>query len=121
LTTDFKLKICDFNSSKKISHIRSKAARKKDGIPNADKPNVGTLLYTSPEVISNEVQSYPVDIWSLGIIIYELMVGITPFYDAKAPNMKEKILHKNPALVEGNYSSTLKNIVMKMIQKKSCR
>jgi NIMA (never in mitosis gene a)-related kinase len=38
--------------------------------------NLGTVGYTAPEVIINKTgYSFPADIWSLGIVIYELLVG----------------------------------------------
>ena len=39
----------------------------------------GTLTYLSPERIEGEKYSHAGDIWSLGIIIIEMMTGIFPF------------------------------------------
>ncbi|CDW90232.1 protein serine threonine kinase [Stylonychia lemnae] len=40
---------------------------------------VGTEDYVSPEIINNEEPSFASDLWSLGIIIYQLFTGKTPF------------------------------------------
>jgi 3-phosphoinositide dependent protein kinase-1 len=40
---------------------------------------VGTSEYVSPEVLKSLGSSQPADIWSLGCIIYQLLVGKTPF------------------------------------------
>ena len=40
----------------------------------------GTPEYLAPEILQKNVNySYPVDWWTLGILSYELIVGITPF------------------------------------------
>merc|ERR1719437_192224 len=40
----------------------------------------GTPLYIAPEVILQRGHNKNADIWSLGVLIYELVVGKTPFY-----------------------------------------
>ena len=42
----------------------------------------------APEVLNRTGHSFPVDWWSLGVLIYEMIVGFTPFYTG-APNMKK--------------------------------
>lgn len=41
----------------------------------------GTYEYMSPEVAAKENYNENVDVWSLGILLYELLHGYTPFYD----------------------------------------
>ena len=35
----------------------------------------------SPELVQNKEYEKSVDWWALGIILYELLIGISPFYD----------------------------------------
>ncbi|KAL5960517.1 Myosin light chain kinase family member 4 [Taenia solium] len=39
----------------------------------------GTYIYSAPETINYDYQSFATDIWSVGVIAYELLSGITPF------------------------------------------
>ena len=42
----------------------------------------GTLEYMAPEVISRDKDhDYKIDIWSLGILLYEMLFGYSPFYE----------------------------------------
>ena len=42
---------------------------------------VGTKEYVSPEVLKGRSCSPAADMWSLGVIIYQLYTGTTPFFD----------------------------------------
>ncbi len=41
---------------------------------------MGTPLYLAPEIINETGYSFKADVWSLGIIIYEIMNFEAPFY-----------------------------------------
>ena len=53
---------------------------------------VGTPDYTAPEIILCQTHSFTVDYWSLGIIIYEMLTGITPFKGDNEQETYNKIL-----------------------------
>ncbi|XP_031477672.1 mitogen-activated protein kinase kinase 3 isoform X2 [Nymphaea colorata] len=46
---------------------------------------VGTVTYMSPERIRNESYSYPADIWSLGLAIFECGTGEFPYTATEGP------------------------------------
>ena len=41
---------------------------------------VGTPDYVAPEIITQNGHNKAVDIWCFGIILYEMMYGIAPFF-----------------------------------------
>eukprot|EP00485_Elphidium_margaritaceum_P010042 CAMPEP_0202692776 /NCGR_PEP_ID=MMETSP1385-20130828/7080_1 /ASSEMBLY_ACC=CAM_ASM_000861 /TAXON_ID=933848 /ORGANISM="Elphidium margaritaceum" /LENGTH=545 /DNA_ID=CAMNT_0049348371 /DNA_START=84 /DNA_END=1721 /DNA_ORIENTATION=+ len=51
----------------------------------------GTPEYLAPEIVSNIGHSKAVDWWSLGILAYELSIGIPPFYSQNVNEMYRKI------------------------------
>lgn len=54
----------------------------------------GTPDYLSPEIVSNAGHGFGTDWWCLGILIYEMLTGTTPFFDERGPLMMyDKILH----------------------------
>jgi serum/glucocorticoid-regulated kinase 2 len=53
----------------------------------------GTPEYLAPEVLLNAGYTKSVDWWTLGILLYEMIVGIPPFYDTNINDMYQKILH----------------------------
>lgn len=52
----------------------------------------GTPEYLAPEIILNKGHSKPVDWWTLGILIYEMLVGIDPFNDEDPMMIYQKII-----------------------------
>ncbi|PRT54700.1 Serine/threonine-protein kinase YPK1 [Wickerhamiella sorbophila] len=53
----------------------------------------GTPEYLAPEVLMGQGYTKVVDWWTLGVLFYEMLTGLPPFYDQNTPNMYQKILH----------------------------
>ncbi|CAN4098440.1 unnamed protein product [Withania somnifera] len=53
----------------------------------------GTPMYLSPEVVADNVQESPADIWALGCIVLEMLTGKPPF-DRKDDMNAEDVLRK---------------------------
>ena len=51
----------------------------------------GTLEYVAPEIIKGEFYDDCVDIWSVGVVVYEMLTGKTPFDKINQQNIFDKI------------------------------
>jgi serum/glucocorticoid-regulated kinase 3 len=54
----------------------------------------GTPEYLAPEVLKKQGYGRPVDWWCLGAVVYEMLVGLPPFYSRDCNEMYYKILHE---------------------------
>lgn len=54
----------------------------------------GTLEYMAPEIITNKKYTKSIDIWSLGILLYELYHNYSPFRSKKQEQVFKNILRK---------------------------
>ncbi|KAL2082189.1 hypothetical protein ACEWY4_022007 [Coilia grayii] len=52
----------------------------------------GTPEYMAPEIIQNQGHDYAADFWSLGVLVYELLVGSPPFSSSEPQKIYSKIL-----------------------------
>eukprot|EP01117_Protostelium_nocturnum_P020434 TRINITY_DN918_c0_g2_i1.p1 TRINITY_DN918_c0_g2~~TRINITY_DN918_c0_g2_i1.p1 ORF type:complete len:455 (-),score=106.78 TRINITY_DN918_c0_g2_i1:124-1488(-) len=53
----------------------------------------GTPEYLAPEVLTGKGYSKPVDWWSFGSLLYEMLTGLPPFYSQDVQEMYRKIIH----------------------------
>ena len=75
---------------------------------------VGTLYYIAPEVLSGKSYDKHADIWSLGVILYELVVGKTPFEDEDSKKTAENIQAGNYE-IPSSISPLLKDLISRIL------
>ena len=56
----------------------------------------GTAEYMSPEMIDKAGHDNSTDWWSLGVLLYEMIIGCPPFYHKDRNKMFEMIKNKPP-------------------------
>lgn len=59
---------------------------------------VGSKIYMAPEILQGQTHSFPVDMWSMGIMLYIILSGAYPF---SFRNIENDII-KTPVLFLGN-------------------
>lgn len=75
----------------------------------------GTPNYIAPEVLGKKGHSFEVDVWSLGCILYTLLVGKPPFETSCLKDTYMKI-KKNEYHVPSRVSLPAKNLIMKLLK-----
>ena len=81
----------------------------------------GTPEYIAPEVLLNKGHGKPVDWWTLGILIYEMIVGQPPFCDEEPMGIYQKILAGKiyfPKYFDKNAKALVKKLVTADLSKR---
>ena len=76
----------------------------------------GTLFYIAPEIINNVPYNTKVDIWSLGVLLYELITSELPFQANNLPLLCLKILKGTYSPLPYYVSKGLKDLVKNLLQ-----
>jgi serine/threonine-protein kinase ULK/ATG1 len=56
---------------------------------NMTKTMLGSPIYMAPEILRGEIYSTKADIWSLGVVLYEMLYGFCPFESTTIPKLIE--------------------------------
>ncbi|HEX6622614.1 MAG TPA: alpha/beta fold hydrolase, partial [Pyrinomonadaceae bacterium] len=85
VTTQGRVKILDFGVAK-VADVNTTRA----GLV------LGTVAYMSPEQASGETVDRRTDVWSLGVVLYEMVAGVAPFRGERASAVFAQILNREP-------------------------
>ncbi len=111
LTIDGQPKVADFGLARDVESIRLTCT----GMV------AGTLLYMAPEQFSaSKAQTPAVDVWALGVILYEMLTGAPPFEGVDQHQIINNLLRHEAVsfrALELNVSRDLETICLKCLQK----
>merc|ERR1719460_3168705 len=76
----------------------------------------GTLDYLPPEMVHNKRYQNRVDIWGLGVLLYEFLVGKPPFEDNSEKGTYKKIKTGTPVFPQ-HLTKEAKDIITRLLHK----
>ena len=78
---------------------------------------VGTIAYMSPEQASGLTLDFRSDIFSFGVVLYEMLAGHRPFASATGLELLQKVIHEVPTPLDGKSPDPLRALVAKAMEK----
>jgi serine/threonine protein kinase len=117
LRPDGYVKILDFGLAK-LSEIDLNTMKNFTG--TAKGIIIGTPAYMSPEQVADDNVDHRTDLWSLGVVLYELLTGVNPFKKENRQATFQAILSQDPppaSSLNSEISSELDQILVKALEK----
>lgn len=102
---DGRIKLADFGLCKRLNSHNETA-----------RTYCGTPEYIAPEIYQYIEYSFPVDCWSLGVMIYEMITLKTPFYHRHEIEIKNHVINEDFQTLD-NISSDLQLILSGLLRK----
>ena len=75
----------------------------------------GTPVYLAPEIIKEEGHNEKVDIWCIGVLLFELITGTLPFKASGVDSLKKNILNLNISWPK-DINSEAKDLISKILK-----
>jgi serine/threonine protein kinase/tetratricopeptide (TPR) repeat protein len=120
LTNDGRVKVLDFGLAKEVRESEPNDATMTSAGRTAVGIVMGTPAYMSPEQIAGRVLDHRTDIFSLGIILYEMASGRRPFQGASSAELASAILRDTPRPIgelRSDVTQELSRLIERCLQK----
>ena len=106
LDDNFNIKLCDFGWASEMDSQQPRYSV------------CGTFEYMPPEVAHEDSHTIAADMWSLGILLYEMLHGHAPFKATSLEEIKNKI-RSQQILISSEFSKETKDLIKLLLRQNS--
>lgn len=120
VTPDGRLKILDFGLATLARDVTVAVSKTTESMGSLPSGVAGTLPYMSPEQLLGDAIDERSDIYSAGVVFYEIATGQTPFREKLVPKLTNAIVNlppPPPSSCMPSISPELERIVLKCLEK----
>lgn len=117
ITPEGDIKVLDFGLATRLPHSREEAPAHSSPSARQTSPPAGTLPYLAPELLRGAPADAQADIWALGVVIYEMATGVTPFDRPTPMETREAILRDTPPALPPAWPTPVRDLVRQCLAK----
>ena len=117
VTPSGRLKVLDFGISRRIAPGGGDETTRFDKSWDSQHTFTGTLPYIAPEVLKGVEADERSDIWSLGVLLYEMATGRRPFRGNTAYELSAAILRERAPAITPPLPPALQGVIDKCLDK----
>lgn len=116
VTNEGRCKVLDFGLARRLADPTSEATAQ-TLLTEAGTP-VGTPAYMAPEQLKGETADARSDVWSLGVMLYEMVTGFRPFTGQTHFEVTSAILNDPPPVLPAKTPIALRVLIERCLEKK---
>ena len=106
------IKLADFGFARFFEHNPANTTGYDDMVATV----CGSPIYMAPELLINDKYNIKADLWSFGIIMYELLYGVNPYNFPKSIAHLKELMEKKEIRFDPCYSDKTINLIKSLLQ-----